>query len=100
MKGIDDTTPDPRDLAQDSLSKYDLSSRVIAGILDVDMDFASLKISASSQEDDIYVVRDNDRHNYGNVHSEGPLAGLHYKIEKFSPEESLVENTKVELNLR
>ena len=99
MKGIDDTTPDPRDLAQDSLSKYDLSSRVIAGILDVDMDFASLKISASSQEDDIYVVRDNDRHNYGNVHTEGPLAGLPYIRAEFRPETSLFETTTVELNL-
>ena len=56
MKGLDDKTPDPRKLAQDSLSDYQLTSEVFGAIYEVDLGAASLKILASSQEDDIYVV--------------------------------------------
>ena len=65
MKGVDDVSSDPRELYQDSLSKHDLTSLVIAAIYERDLGFANLKAMASSQEDDISVNRDNDRHNYG-----------------------------------
>ena len=65
MKGIDDVNDSMRKLSQDSLSKQELTSKVIALIYESDLGFASLKILASSQEDDVLVVRDNDRHNYG-----------------------------------
>tara|TARA_Y100000768_G_scaffold152673_1_gene114111 strand:- start:3668 stop:6067 length:2400 start_codon:yes stop_codon:yes gene_type:complete len=99
MKGLDDKTPDPRKLAQDSLSDYKLTSEVFGAIYEVDLGAASLKILASSQEDDIYVVRDNDRHNFGDVHAEGPLAGLPYIAAEFRPETSLVETKTFEINL-
>ena len=76
MKGLDDPTPNPRKLAQDSASDYQLSSEIIAAILNVELGFADLKILTSSQEDDIYVSRDNDRHNFGDVHGSGPLEGI------------------------
>ena len=99
MKGLDDQTPNPRKLAQDSMSDYQLSSEIFGAIYEVDLGSVSLKILASSQEDDIYVVRDNDRHNYGDIHAEGPLAGLPYIAAEYRPETSLVETKTFEINL-
>ena len=99
MKGLDDPTPDPRQLRQDTLSDYELSSEVFAGIFNSDLGFANLKILASMQEDDIYVVRDNDRHNFGDVHLDGPMKGFPYNRAEFRPETSLVETTTFEINL-
>ena len=78
MKGLDDPTPDPRQLRQDSASIYELTSEIFAGILETDLGFANLKILASMQEDDIYVSRDNDRNNFGDVHMDGPMMGFPY----------------------
>jgi len=99
MKGLDDSTPNPRRLAQDSASNYKLSSEVLAAILNVELGFADLKILASTQEDDIYVSRDNDRHNFGDVHASGPLAGIPYIAAEYRPETSVVETTTLEVNL-
>ena len=99
MKGLDDQTPNPRKLAQDSMSDYQLSSEIFGAIYEVDLASVSLKILASSQEDDIYVVRDNDRHNFGDIHAEGPLAGLPYIAAEYRPETSLVETKTFEINL-
>ena len=99
MKGLDDPTPDPRKLAQDSRSEYELSSEIIGAILDVELGFAGLKILASKQEDDIYVMRDNDRHNLGDVHASGPLAGIPYIPAEYRPETSVVDTTTFEVNL-
>ena len=99
MKGLDDLTPDPRQLRQDSPSVYELTSEIVAGIFNTDLGFANLKILASMQEDDIYVSRDNDRHNFGDVHSNGPMAGFPYNRAEYRPETSLVETTTFEINL-
>ena len=99
MKGLDDPTPDPRQLRQDSPSVYELTSEIFAGIFNTDLGFANLKILASMQEDDIYVSRDNDRHNFGDVHSNGPMAGFPYNRAEYRPETSLVETTTFEINL-
>ena len=99
MKGLDDPTPNPRKLTQDSASDYQLSSEIIAAILNVELGFADLKILASSQEDDIYVSRDNDRHNFGDVHGSGPLEGIPYIAAEYRPETSVVETTTFEVNL-
>ena len=99
MKGLDDSTPNPRRLAQDSASNYNLSSEVLAAILNIELGFADLKILASTQEDDIYVVRDNDRHNFGDVHGFGPLEGMPYIAAEFRPETSVVDTTTLEINL-
>jgi iron complex outermembrane receptor protein len=99
MKGLDDPTPNPRELAQDSVSDYQLSSEVLAAILNIELGFADLKVLASSQEDDIYVSRDNDRHNFGDVHGSGPLQGIPYIAAEYRPETSVVETTTFEVNL-
>ena len=99
MKGLDDSTTNPRELAQDSASNYQLSSEVLAAILNVELGFADLKILASSQEDDIYVSRDNDRHNFGDVHASGPLQGIPYIAAEYRPETSVVDTTTFEINL-
>ena len=99
MKGLDDPTPDPRQLRQDSASVYELTSEIFAGIFNTDLGFANLKILASMQEDDIYVSRDNDRHNFGDIHSSGPMAGFPYNRAEYRPETSLVETSTLEINL-
>ena len=99
MKGLDDSTPDPRQLRQDSASVYELTSEIVAGIFNSDLGFANLKILASMQEDDIYVSRDNDRHNFGDVHANGPMEGFPYNRAEYRPETSLVETSTFEINL-
>ena len=50
MKGIDDTTPGPRYLSQDTLSTQSLSSLITAGIFETDLDFANLKFYSATNE--------------------------------------------------
>ena len=101
MKGIDDPTPNPRDLRQDSISNHELTSSVFAAIYESDLGYANLKIMASIQEDDISVTRDNDRHNYGDavLAIPGLGAGATYQRAEFRPETSLVDTTTFEINL-
>ena len=106
MKGIDDdTSSDERKLSQDTLSKQELSSKVFAAIYESDLGYANLKILASTQEDDILVDRDNDRHNYQDqiVQSIPSLPYIYtppyYPMAEFRPETSLVETTTFEINL-
>ena len=101
MKGIDDPTPNPRDLMQDSVSNHELTSSVFAAIYENDLGFANLKIMASVQEDDISVTRDNDRHNYGDlmITIPGFPADATYQRAEFRPETSLVDTTTFEINL-
>ncbi len=99
MKGLDDKTPNPRKLAQDSASDYKLTSEIFGAIFEADLGVANLKILASTQEDDIYVERDNDRHNFGDVHGSGPLEGLPYIAAEYRPEISIVETKTFEINL-
>ena len=98
MKGIDDTTVDPRKLAQDAPSEQTLTSSVYAAIYEKELDFADLKILASSQRDDISVRRDNDRHDFGIAATSIPgVASYPYAEYRF--ETSLVETTTFEINL-
>ena len=99
MRGIDDPTAGMRNLSQDTISEHDLTSYVIAGIYESDLGYANLKAMASIQEDDISVVRDNDRHNFGDIHADGPLAGLPYIAAEYRPETSVVETKTFEINL-
>ena len=101
MKGIDDPTPNPRDLRQDSISNHELTSSVFAAIYESDLGYANLKIMASIQEDDISVTRDNDRHNYGDpvLAIPGLGSGATYQRAEFRPETSLVDTTTFEINL-
>ena len=101
MKGIDDPTPNPRDLRQDSISNHELTSSVFAAIYESDLGYANLKIMASIQEDDISVTRDNDRHNYGDpvLAIPGLGSGTTYQRAEFRPETSLVDTRTFEINL-
>ena len=102
MKGIDDyLAPDPRELNQDTMSKQELSSKVFALTYESDLGFANLKVMASVQEDDILVVRDNDRHSFGRqlMLSIPGFAGITYPQAEFNPETSLVDTTTFEVNL-
>ena len=118
MRGIDDPTPSIRKLSQDTISKHELTSSVFAAIYESDLGFASLKAMASIQEDDILVVRDNDRHNQGDLVLSipglnpevcvDPLPGqiggnfgcfATYQRAEFNPETSIVDTTTLEINL-
>ncbi|MFL2726662.1 MAG: TonB-dependent receptor [Gammaproteobacteria bacterium] len=101
MKGIDDPSPDLRDLSQDSISNHELTSKIFAAIYESDLGYANLKIMASMQEDDISVTRDNDRHNFGDpvLAIPGLGDGATYQRAEFRPETSLVDTTTFEINL-
>ena len=101
MKGIDDPSPDPRDLSQDSISNHELTSKIFAAIYESDLGYANLKIMASMQEDDISVTRDNDRHNFGDLVLAIPGLGdgATYQRAEFRPETVLYDTTTFEINL-
>ena len=107
MKGKDDLSSDARKLSQDTLSKQELSSKIFAVIYESDLGYANLKVLASKQEDDILVVRDNDRHAAG-VQPVLSMPGLpyiyidnapYYPMAEFNPESSLVDTDTFEINL-
>ena len=107
MKGKDDLSSDARKLSQDTMSKQELSSKIFALIYESDLGFANLKVLASKQEDDILVVRDNDRHAAG-VQPVLSMPGLpyiyidnapYYPMAEFNPESSLVDTDTFEINL-
>ena len=104
MKGIDDTTVGARNLKQDTLSNLELTSSVFAGIYEKDLGFANLKVSVSTQKDDISVDRDNDRHVFGtfaeSLPFDNPNTGTQtYGRAEFLPETSEVETDTFEINL-
>ena len=107
MKGKDDLSSDARKLSQDTMSKQELSSKIFAVIYESDLGYANLKVLASKQEDDILVVRDNDRHSAG-VQPVLSMPGLpyiyidnapYYPMAEFNPETSLVDTDTFEINL-
>ena len=99
MKGIDDQTPDPRELVQDTEANFQLTSKLAAAILEVGLTNSTLKAIASWQKDDVLVKRDNDRHNFGDIHIGGLWAGLPYIRAEYDPETSMVETKTFEVNL-
>ena len=99
IKGIDDQTPGARKLSQDTRSNYELTSKLLAAIYEADLGNSTFKGLASWQEDQILVVRDNDRHNFGDIHIGGLWAGLPYIRAEFNPETSIVETKTLELNM-
>lgn len=91
IKGIFDPTPDERELAQDTVAKYELDSEVYGLIAEFDLGFATLKSLSSYQEDDITVVRDNDRHSYA--------LNPEITVSEFDPETNVQETITQEINL-
>ena len=98
MKGLDDPTVGVRNLNQDTLSRLELTSTIIAGIYEKDLGFANLKVLASTQSDSISVDRDNDRHFYQDAAPSLPGVAAYAKAE-FRPETSKVESETFEINL-
>ena len=99
IKGIDDQTPGARKLSQDTRSNYELTSKLFAAVYEADLGNSTFKGLASWQEDQILVVRDNDRHNFGDIHIGGLWAGLPYIRAEFNPETSVVQTKTLELNM-
>lgn len=61
QKGLLDTTPGARNVAQDSIAEYELESQVYSVIIEWDLDVFSIKSLTSYQEDKVLIRRDNDR---------------------------------------
>ena len=61
QKGLLDPTPDPRELRQDSLAEYELTSELYSAVLEWDFELFTLKSLTSYQNDDVLITRDNDR---------------------------------------
>ena len=101
IRGIDDQSSGMRKLSQDTISKQELTSSVFAIIYENDLGYANLKVLASTQEDDILVVRDNDRHNFGDsvLSIPGLGADATYQRAEFNPETSKVDTKTLEVNL-
>mgnify|MGYP001446590402 FL=1 len=99
MKGIDDQTPNPRELVQDTEANFELTSKLAAAILEIGLSNSTLKAIASWQKDDVLIKRDNDRHNFGDIHIGGLWAGLPYIRAEYDPETSIVETKTFEINI-
>ncbi len=73
LKGILDTTPNPRSLAQDYRSSYTLSTSVFSGEISQEVSSSVVKYLVSMQEDHHISFRDNDRTDLESLGSEAPL---------------------------
>ena len=67
QKGILDTTADERELRQDSPGRYVLDARLFSLVAQWDLQAATLKSLTSYQDDDILLLRDNDRHDLASL---------------------------------
>ena len=67
QKGILDSTPNPRRLRQDSRGAYELDSRLFALVATVDLPRLTMQSLTSYQDDDIFIRRDNDRHDLASL---------------------------------
>ncbi|MFT5351535.1 MAG: iron complex outermembrane receptor protein [Planctomycetota bacterium] len=61
QKGLLDTTPGARNVAQDSIAEYELESQIYSFIAEWDVGAVTIKSLTSYQEDDVFIRRDNDR---------------------------------------
>ncbi len=61
QKGLLDTTPGARNLAQDSAGEWELESQVYSFTADWELEAISIKSLTSYQKDNVFTRRDNDR---------------------------------------
>lgn len=61
QKGLLDSTPNPRELRQDSQTEHKLEASLYSAVFEWNYDAYSIKALTSYQKDDILVRRDNDR---------------------------------------
>ena len=93
QKGLLDPTTNSRKLAQDSISSYELESQLYSLVLEWDLEAFSIKSLTSYQDDDIAVLRDNDRNDLASL---PPFAQL---PSYFDPETNHQKTTTQEFNL-
>ncbi len=67
QKGILDNTPNPRRLRQDSRGAFELDSRLFALVATIDLPRLTVQSLTSYQDDDIFIRRDNDRHDLASL---------------------------------
>ena len=71
QKGILDSTSNPRRLTQDWQSSYELESQLYSLAAEWDLPAFTVRSLTSYQDDDIAIVRDNDRHDFVNLINQG-----------------------------
>ena len=71
QKGLLDPTPDPRQLAQDSKNKFRLSNELYSLVAEWELPAFTLKSLTSYQDDEITVIRDNDRNDFATLIESG-----------------------------
>ena len=95
QKGILDPTPGKRRLAQNSENRYDLESQLYSLIAEWDLPALTVKSLTSYQDDDIAVVRDNDRNDFVTLINRG----IFLLSSVFDPETNRQKTFTQELNL-
>ena len=93
QKGILDPTPSKRELAQDSPNKFDLKNQLYSLVAEWDLPGFTAKSLTSYQDDDIAVIRDNDRNDLASL----PPFALVPSI--FNPETNRQKTFTQEINL-
>ena len=95
QKGILDPTPGDRKLAQDWDNSYELESQLYSLVAEWDLPAFTVRSLTSYQDDDIVVVRDNDRHDFLTLENQGIM--LLPSI--FDPETNRQKTITQELNI-
>jgi iron complex outermembrane receptor protein len=95
QKGILDSTPNPRRLTQDWHSSYELESQLYSLVAEWDLPAFTVKSLTSYQDDDVAIVRDNDRHDFVNLITRG----IFLLPAIFDPETNHQKTFTQELNL-
>ena len=95
QKGILDSTPNPRRLTQDWQSSYELESQLYSLVAEWDLPAFTVRSLTSYQDDDIAIVRDNDRHDFVNLINQG----IFLLPAIFDPETNRQKTFTQELNL-
>ena len=95
QKGLLDPTPGPRRLAQDWESIYESESQLYSLVAEWDLPAFTVRSLTSYQEDDVAVVRDNDRHDLAILITQGHFL-LPAAVE---PETQRLETFTQEINL-
>ena len=95
QKGILDSTRNPRRLTQDWQSSYELESQLYSLVAEWDLPAFTVRSLTSYQDDDIAIVRDNDRHDFVNLITQG----IFLLPAIFDPETNRQKTFTQELNL-
>ena len=95
QKGLLDSTPNPRRLAQDWHGSYELESQLYSLVAELELPAFTLRSLTSYQDDEVALVRDNDRHDFASLASRG----LFLLPASFDPETGRQQTFTQELNL-